>query len=452
MSAASGAGDRRRRSSRSVALFALVSLATSAGPACGHDWSAADADRDGLDAPSETADGPDARPDDAMAPDDASPPDDAGAEAADDTAGEAADDGTTPATCGDGVLDDGEACDDGNDLDTDACTTGCRIAFCGDGFVWEGREECEPELPVSCVTLCDSFGSMLCGDDCRAFGECVPPPESCNGVDDDCDEIVDEGCEVIDGTTCATAVPVGSSGRYELAFVSTTAGEVLSCADWEGSILWLTFTLARREVVYFDTLDGRSGDTALELRGNDCLLPPRPLGCGDDACGLARSQLHAVLEAGTYYLVVAARTVGPGAPLEVTLVYQHEPAFSGLHLSASGSYSGSTVGQGSDCASTCVGGLPPDVDYYLALCAPRVVSASTCGDGTSFDTLLYARTGGCAGSSTATELACNNDDDSCSANLEASSLSWTAPQGLSFLVVDGYAGGEGDFVLSISGL
>lgn len=45
--------------------------------------------------------------------------------------------------CGDGRLDGGEECDDGNDADTDACLTSCRWASCGDGHVRAGVEDCD---------------------------------------------------------------------------------------------------------------------------------------------------------------------------------------------------------------------------------------------------------------------------------------------------------------------
>lgn len=46
-------------------------------------------------------------------------------------------------TCGDGVVDPGEACDDGNADDTDACPSRCLFAVCGDGFVQGGVEACD---------------------------------------------------------------------------------------------------------------------------------------------------------------------------------------------------------------------------------------------------------------------------------------------------------------------
>lgn len=45
--------------------------------------------------------------------------------------------------CGDGVKDPGEACDDGNASNTDACTNACDLADCGDGFVQAGVEGCD---------------------------------------------------------------------------------------------------------------------------------------------------------------------------------------------------------------------------------------------------------------------------------------------------------------------
>ncbi|MBI2897314.1 MAG: hypothetical protein HYY06_27400 [Deltaproteobacteria bacterium] len=45
-----------------------------------------------------------------------------------------------------------------------------------------------------CVTPCGSTGSTTCTPQCDFGGPCVAPPEDCNGVDDDCDDEIDEGC------------------------------------------------------------------------------------------------------------------------------------------------------------------------------------------------------------------------------------------------------------------
>ncbi|AKF06771.1 hypothetical protein DB32_003920 [Sandaracinus amylolyticus] len=41
--------------------------------------------------------------------------------------------------CGDGVIDEGEACDDGNDLDADGCEADCTLPACGNGIVDPGE-------------------------------------------------------------------------------------------------------------------------------------------------------------------------------------------------------------------------------------------------------------------------------------------------------------------------
>ncbi|MEM6927841.1 MAG: DUF4215 domain-containing protein [Myxococcota bacterium] len=45
--------------------------------------------------------------------------------------------------CGNGLVEDDEACDDGNDRNRDACTNACEEAFCGDGYLWDQVEQCD---------------------------------------------------------------------------------------------------------------------------------------------------------------------------------------------------------------------------------------------------------------------------------------------------------------------
>jgi cysteine-rich repeat protein len=98
-----------------------------------------------------------------------------------------------PAGCGNGVVDPGEECDDGNDNDHDECTSLCLFPRCGDGFVWSGMEDCDPPGSVRrCTTDCGTVGGEWCETFCRWTGECVPPREACgNRVDDDCDGVTD---------------------------------------------------------------------------------------------------------------------------------------------------------------------------------------------------------------------------------------------------------------------
>ncbi|MBL9015037.1 MAG: DUF4215 domain-containing protein [Myxococcales bacterium] len=65
----------------------------------------------------------------------------------------------TLASCGDGVLDPGEQCDDQNVVNTDSCVN-CMIATCGDTFTEMGVEECDtvpamlPGGPYTCANTC----------------------------------------------------------------------------------------------------------------------------------------------------------------------------------------------------------------------------------------------------------------------------------------------------------
>lgn len=65
----------------------------------------------------------------------------------------------TISECGDGVAERGEECDDGNDVETDACLSTCRAATCGDGVTHEGVEECDGQL--DCNADCTVPRSMV---------------------------------------------------------------------------------------------------------------------------------------------------------------------------------------------------------------------------------------------------------------------------------------------------
>ena len=61
-----------------------------------------------------------------------------------------------------------------------------------DDLIDEGYA-CRAGSSESCTTSCGSTGSRTCGAAC-SWGACSPPAETCNGVNDDCDALIDEGC------------------------------------------------------------------------------------------------------------------------------------------------------------------------------------------------------------------------------------------------------------------
>jgi cysteine-rich repeat protein len=64
--------------------------------------------------------------------------------------------------CGDTTVDEGEECDDGNDIDTDGCID-CMEATCGDSYVWDGHEECDDGNGIE-TDGCIGCVAATCGD------------------------------------------------------------------------------------------------------------------------------------------------------------------------------------------------------------------------------------------------------------------------------------------------
>jgi len=72
---------------------------------------------------------------------------------------------------------------------TRAVITDVETSEDGDA-VESANYECELGATQSCTTPCGSKGIRQCG---KYWGPCIPPHESCNNKDDDCDGEVDEG-------------------------------------------------------------------------------------------------------------------------------------------------------------------------------------------------------------------------------------------------------------------
>ncbi|KAM8980183.1 acetylcholinesterase collagenic tail peptide isoform 2-T2 [Sarcophilus harrisii] len=71
-------------------------------------------------------------------------------------------------SCGDGVLQPGEECDDGNNIVADDCIR-CHRAYCGDGYRHEGVEDCDGRDfgYLTCETyLPGSYGELRCTSHC----------------------------------------------------------------------------------------------------------------------------------------------------------------------------------------------------------------------------------------------------------------------------------------------
>lgn len=79
--------------------------------------------------------------------------------------------------CRNGRLDPGEECDDGNRINDDGCTNACIAVRCGDGVVYDRFEECDDGNTIDNDTCSNDCLNVLCGNN-RIDGN-----EACDGTD-----------------------------------------------------------------------------------------------------------------------------------------------------------------------------------------------------------------------------------------------------------------------------
>ncbi len=92
--------------------------------------------------------------------------------------------GTALAICGDGVLDPGETCDDGNLVDGDCCSSVCQIEPAAT-VCRSAAGDCD--VPESCDGVTDTCPPDLKSNaPCRAAAGACDISESCDGVSNDC--------------------------------------------------------------------------------------------------------------------------------------------------------------------------------------------------------------------------------------------------------------------------
>lgn len=145
--------------------------------------------------------------------------------------------GLPPFSCGDGVLGQGEECDDGNVRAGDGCSESCLAEFgrCGDGVVQSLlNEQCEPSVEGSLPCRADCRYLLLsCGDGRTDPGEsCDLGQRNSNAPDATCrvdcslarcgDRIIDASEQCDDGNR------IGADGCSQSCRLERTAGtEVL---------------------------------------------------------------------------------------------------------------------------------------------------------------------------------------------------------------------------------
>jgi cysteine-rich repeat protein len=115
-----------------------------------------------------------------------------------------------PPSCGDGVVNGTERCDDGNTADGDGCSSSCEIErYCGDGTVDEG-EQCDDANNANgdgCSSTCTTERVPACGDGTIDAGE------QC----DDDNTVAGDGCSA----TCTLEPPPPVHCTYTIGYWKT---------------------------------------------------------------------------------------------------------------------------------------------------------------------------------------------------------------------------------------
>jgi len=100
--------------------------------------------------------------------------------------------GADEVTCGDGVTNPGEACDDGDQVDGDGCDSNCTLTGCGNGVVTAGE-------------VCDD-GNLVAGDCCSTTCTFEAASASCD------DGVVCTNTDACDGAGTCVGQTVPASG------------------------------------------------------------------------------------------------------------------------------------------------------------------------------------------------------------------------------------------------
>jgi hypothetical protein len=300
---------------------------------------------------------------------------------------------------------DGQA-DDGNPGGGQSCSTGLL------GVCASGQSQCSNAM-ITCMQT--QF----------------PSTDTCDGLDNDCNGTVDDGCGTCPNNMLMSVAPQNVNGNNAAA-----PSVYMGICGGSGPEDSYSFTAPASGLYTIDTI-GSATDTVLHVHDMTC--QGLELACDDDGGGGLTSLVQVNLtqgqqvvifadsfsSGGSYVLNISGAAMCPSLSLGST----SPQTVNGDNSLGSSSYSGSCAGNG------------PENGYSFSAPATGTFTFDTIGSAT--DTVLHVHDGSCVG----LELAC---DDDAGGNL-TSLLSVGLTQGQAVVVfVDSFSSG-GPYVLHVAG-
>ena len=331
-------------------------------------------------------------------------------------------------------------CADAIDCTVDECLPAhyCRNTLdnsrCSDGLICNGVESCDPlrgcvgapeptcndqdpctidrcdEEAKACVHDIRDFdrdgeADFHCGDgtDCDDFDATrgMNQRELCaDGVDNDCDDVLDErDCGSILHDSCNDPLDISAGGRFEVPCVGAAKDFSLSCGD----------ASATRDVVFSFRLDAPrdvkliAKGIRIDSGGDDVVSLALSHDCGgaglQGARGVPGALRARAWPAGEYF---GAASVGSGSR-SIVLTATFSPATEAPQnttcdkakdISKGGHISGDFVDVGDSLTSSCAIDGQPDLFYKVVLSQSSDLEISAVGDGQN-NVVLALRKGGC---------------------------------------------------------
>ncbi len=174
------------------------------------------------------------------------------------------------AVCGNGRVEPGEQCDDGNVRNDDACLSTCVPARCGDGYLWRGVEECD-DGPLN-----SNAGQGTCRSDCTRPDICGDSNRDGRITDADAERILAAAVGV-EGTCKFSVCDVDGDGaitvRDAAIILGVSQGSDTALLDCALSVaVWVEPSVAVSSLS-FEIDYGATGSTFVgEGEGVDCQL------------------------------------------------------------------------------------------------------------------------------------------------------------------------------------